>query len=95
MSTSPYTALVVCPSPPVEDNSHIGRFEVWNQYTETHPKMGTFESDGIIGWLHDLKTAWVFVNEYGYPTMAFLTREDMIGWLQSRAETIRWDEKPR
>lgn len=90
-----YTTLTVCPSPPVEDNSHLNRWELWAEHTEIHPKMGPFEADGIIGWLHDLKTAWVFVNECGHPTMAFLTREDMVGWLQSGSENLRWVEEPR
>lgn len=92
----PITAIAIHPPFPDDPPSpHENSYEVWSAYTETHPKLGTFDSDGIMGWLYDLGNAWVFMNEAGYPAMAFLCKQDLIGWLQSKSPLVTWNDEPK
>ena len=81
---SPYTHIVVHPEN--EDKNH----EVWASFTETHPSMGTFESDALIGWLYPIGPYWVWMNEEGHPTCVFPTREQALSWLYFLCDSIEW-----
>ncbi len=84
-----YTHLTI--QPPNED----GSCEVWAAYEEKHPQLGTFDTDGVIGFLYHLGSHWVWANEVGHPTMVFDTPEDLIGWLQAKSPSIDWAETYR
>ncbi len=86
---SRYTHLTV--QPPDDNGAH----EVWSQFVVTCPGMGTFDSDGIIGYLYHVGSHWVFINEVGHPTMVFAVMEELTGWLQSLAPSIDWAETYR
>ena len=91
-----YTSLAIHPPFPDDPPSpHNNRYEVWGTFIENHPRLGAFDSDGIIGWLYQLANAWVFMNEAGPPTMAFLTQEDLYGWLQSKSPEVKWHTEPK
>lgn len=81
---SSYTHLVIHPLN--EDGAH----EAWASFTETHPQLGTFETDGLIGWVYPLANGYVWLNEAGHPTMLFTARDDLIGWLQTLAPSMDW-----
>ena len=82
---SPYTHLVIHPIN--EDGSR----EVWATYTETHPHMGTFENDGIIGWIYQVDGYWVWVNELGHPSNCFAEERDLINWIKLKwCESVDW-----
>lgn len=86
---SRYNHLTI--QPPDEDGSH----EVWGSNVVTCAGLGTFDTDGIIGYLYQLRTHWVFINEIGHPTMVFASMEELTGWLQALAPSIDWAESYR
>jgi hypothetical protein len=79
---SAYTHIVIHPL------NEDGANEVWASYTETHPNMGTFETDGIIGWLYPISDHWVWMNEAGHPTRIFSTCPEAITWLYSLCPSV-------
>lgn len=85
-----YTHITI--QPPNED----GALEVWGAYEVTAPVLGTFDSDGIIGFLYRMRNdRWVYLNEAGHPTEVFDNQQDLIGWLQSKCPSIDWAETYR
>lgn len=86
---SRYTHLTVQPA---DDN---GACEVWGQFEVSYPGLGTFDSDGIIGYLYHLRAHWVWINEVGHPTMVFSSADELAGWLQALAPSIDWAETYR
>lgn len=86
---SRYSHLTV--QPPDED----GAIEVWGQNVVSCPGLGTFDSDGIIGYLYHVGAHWVFINEIGHPTMVFSSMDELTGWLQGLAPSIDWAETYR
>lgn len=66
--------------------------EVWGAYTTSLAGMGTFDTDGIIGFLYEVGAHWVFLDEAGHPTMVFAEWHELAGWLQSLSPTVDWPE---
>lgn len=96
MSTTPkhrtYSHLTV--QPPNED----GACEVWGAFDVTLKGMGSFASDGIIGYLYKVGISpvrWVWINEAGHPTLVMDSNEEVAGWLQSLSPSIDWAETYR
>jgi len=96
-----YTEIRVCPVQADEDGvgamrRHLlSECEIWGSYTEVHSKMGEFDSDGIIGHLYALPGSWVLLNQAGYPSQVFMTRENLVEWLGTLSPRVVWETVPR
>lgn len=93
-----YTSLSLHPAHPENDRVGSPRhiiWECWGAYTEVHPQMGAFETDGIVGWLYDVIGGWVWLNEAGHPTYTFPNPAALEDWLKTLAPEVTWHPEPR
>lgn len=82
---SGFTHIVVHPLN--DDKAH----EVWGTYVETHSHMGSFETDGIIGWIYPVNGYWIWVNEMGHPSNCFTHKKDLVDWIKQKGEgSFEW-----
>lgn len=84
-----YTHLVIQPL-----DRDTGGHEVWGSYVTTLKGWGEMDANGVIGEIYPLRdnTRFVWVDHRGYPTEVFDSREELIGFLQSKAPSMEWPE---
>lgn len=79
-----YLSIIV--QPPDGD----GAREVWGSHVVSCKGLGSFDSDGIIGFLYEVEGYWVYLNQMGHPIRVFPTIGAVNVWLGSRASKVKW-----
>ena len=98
MSAPAPTYLSITISPPNDDLA----MEVWATWEEHSKRMGTFDADGIIGYLYRIADpdtpsppVWVWLNDHGHPTKTFFTDSSLQTWLDQQSITpVKWGTEP-
>lgn len=93
-----HTYLSITISPPNDDLA----MEVWATWEEHSKRMGTFDANGIIGYLYRVPMTedpqvhmWVWLNEHGHPTRVFGSDEAIPAWLATQCSgPVTWGTEP-